>query len=362
MRRALRPTRPRVSVENVIASGAAGPRIRIVAARLSNSLNLGRATRPLTLTLVVSALLSCSTTSAGHPRESGSAPSTGSARIVSVAPGEGRVRDLVVRSPAVHGDVHVRLLLPSAFKSDRPRRWPVLYLLHGCCDTYLSWTRSTDIENFTRNLNALVVMPDGGSVGFYTDWRKGPEWETFHTRELPALLAARYQASRRAVIAGVSMGGLGALDYAARHPGMFTVAASFSGIVDTRLSDDESQGYVSLVRSQGGDPQSLWGDPTADAGVWRAHNPYDLAPLLKGVRLFVSAGDGRPGPLDVSRSHADPIESSIGAENVVFARRLRTLRLDATIDLYGSGTHNWVYWQRELHRAWPLISRGLGLE
>ena len=238
----------------------------------------------------------------------------------------------------------------------------MLYLLHGCCDTYVSWTRSTDIENFTRNLNALVVMPDGGSVGFYTDWRKGPEWETFHTRELPALLAARYQASRRAVIAGVSMGGLGALDYAARHPGMFTVAASFSGIVDTRLSDDESQGYVSLVRSQGGDPQSLWGDPTADAGVWRAHNPYDLAPLLKGVRLFVSAGDGRPGPLDVSRSHADPIESSIGAENVVFARRLRTLRLDATIDLYGAGTHNWVYWQRELHRAWPLISRGLGLE
>ena len=362
MRRALRPTRPRVSVENVIASGAAGPRIRIVAARLSNSLNLGRATRPLTLTLVVSALLSCSATSAGYPRESGSAPSTGSARIVSVAPGEVGCAILLFDRRRYTATCTYGYSCRLHLIRDRPRRWPVLYLLHGCCDTFLSWTRSTDIENFTRNLNALVVMPDGGSVGFYTDWRKGPEWETFHTRELPALLAARYQASRRAVIAGVSMGGLGALDYAARHPGMFTVAASFSGIVDTRLSDDESQGYVSLVRSRGGDPQSLWGDPTADAGVWRAHNPYDLAPLLKGVRLFVSAGDGRPGPLDVSRSHADPIESSIGAENVVFARRLRTLRLDATIDLYGSGTHNWVYWQRELHRAWPLISRGLGLE
>jgi len=43
------------------------------------------------------------------------------------------------------------------------------------------------------------------------------------------------------------------------------------------------------------------------------------------------------------------------------ADRVRELRLDAHIDLYGPGTHNWNYWQRELHRAWPLISNGLGL-
>jgi hypothetical protein len=60
VRRALRLTQPRVSVNSVIASGAAASRIRIVAARLSNSLNAGRATRLLALTLVVSALPSCS--------------------------------------------------------------------------------------------------------------------------------------------------------------------------------------------------------------------------------------------------------------------------------------------------------------
>jgi hypothetical protein len=31
------------------------------------------------------------------------------------------------------------------------------------------------------------------------------------------------------------------------------------------------------------------------------------------------------------------------------------------VDLYGAGTHNWVYWQRELHAAWPLIAGGLGI-
>jgi diacylglycerol O-acyltransferase/trehalose O-mycolyltransferase len=351
----------------VIASTGAASWIRIVAARLSRFRNMGLAARLSALLLVgaLIALMSCGNgSSTSHGRNSGSVPAVASrsesAQIVSAAPVKGRMQDLVVRSPAVRGDVHVRLLLPSRYNTDRSSRWPVLYLLHGCCDTYLSWTRSTDVEKLTRTLNALIVMPDGGKVGFYSDWREGPGWETFHTGELPALLAARYHTSERAVIAGVSMGGLGALVYAARHPGMFTVAASFSGIVHTRLSDAESQGYLSLVASQGGEPQLLWG-PTTDARAWRAHNPYDLAPLLKGVRLFVSAGNGQPGPLDPSRSNTDSIESSIGAENVAFAGRLRTLRLDATIDLYGPGTHNWVYWQRELHRAWPLITRGLGL-
>src|SRR5437764_1451126 len=77
-------------------------------------------------------------------------------------------------------------------------------------------------------------------------------------------------------VAGVSMGGLGALSYAARHRGMFAAAASFSGIVDTRLSPRESSAYQGLVRSQGGDPDLLWGDPAREAALWSAHNPYDL--------------------------------------------------------------------------------------
>jgi S-formylglutathione hydrolase FrmB len=55
-------------------------------------------------------------------------------------------------------------------------------------------------------------MPDGGQVGFYSNWRTGPQWETFHTQELPQLLATPYRANGKAAIAGVSMGGLGALE------------------------------------------------------------------------------------------------------------------------------------------------------
>jgi S-formylglutathione hydrolase FrmB len=172
------------------------------------------------------------------------------ARIVAAKQLDSRSIDLTIESPAVGGPVQVRLLLPADFETQPKRRWPVLYLLHGCCDTYLSWTRSTDIEQLTGKRDLLVVMPDGGKVGFYSNWRNGPQWETFHTEELPELLTSQYRANEKAAIAGVSMGGLGALGYAARHPGKYTAVASFSGIVHTRLSSDESQGYLGLVSSQ----------------------------------------------------------------------------------------------------------------
>ncbi|WP_241994857.1 alpha/beta hydrolase family protein [Kribbella sp. VKM Ac-2568] len=300
-----------------------------------------------------------STASASQSPPSARPPATGGAQLVSTHQVDGRAWDLTVRSPAVGTDVHVRLLLPSRFTSAPDERWPVLYLLHGCCDSYVSWTRSTDIERLSRELDALVVMPDGGKAGFYSDWISGPHWETFHLQELPSLLEERYRANDRRVVAGVSMGGLGSLGYAARHPGMFTVAASFSGIVNTRLAAGESQAYLGLLQSQGEDPHGLWGDPDADVDVWRAHNPYDLAEKLAGTRLYISAGSGQPGPLDSADATFDQTESALRAENEVFVRRVRELHIDAQIDLYSPGTHKWVYWQRELHKAWPLLSDGL---
>jgi S-formylglutathione hydrolase FrmB len=267
--------------------------------------------------------------------------------------------DLLIYSPAVGKEVYVRLLLPARYETASSQRWPVLYLLHGCCDDYTSWTRSTDIEERTRNLDALIVMPDGGRAGFYSNWRSGPAWETFHVSELAAVLTDNYRASDRRVIAGLSMGGLGALDYAARNRGMFAVAASFSGIVHTRLSKDHSRHYLNLLSSEGEDPLALWGDPDDDAEIWKAHNPYDLAPRLAGTKIFVSSGNGRPGPLDPAGTVSDEIETSLGEQNEAFAKRLRELGIDARVELYGAGTHNWVYWQRELDHAWPLITEGL---
>jgi len=319
----------------------------------------GKFWRMLVLTVLVLAVVGCGGAASRSPVTS-SAERVSGLQIVATTVVSARMRDLTVASPALGATVKVRLLLPEHYAAQPKHRWPVLYLLHGCCDTYESWTRSTDVEQLTARSDVLVVMPDGGKAGFYSDWLIGPRWETFHLVELPGILQRDYRASTMMAIAGASMGGLGALDYAARHPGMFRAAASFSGIVDTRLTPRESQRYVDLIHSQGEDPRELWGDPRNHAAVWAAHNPYDLAPNLRGIPLYLAVGTGKPGPLDPTGTAPSTIESALATENQAIAARLRALNIPAQNDFYGPGTHNWPYWQRDLHRAWPLLRQALG--
>jgi S-formylglutathione hydrolase FrmB len=272
------------------------------------------------------------------------------ARIADVARVDDRTRDLTIDSPAV-GSQRVRLLLPPNFDGDTKRTWPVLYLLHGASDSYVSWTRSTDVEALTAGLNLLVVMPEGGDHGYYSDWWNGgkggpPMWETFHTLELRQLLERNWRAGDRRVVAGLSMGGMGAMAYAARHPGMFLAAASYSGVLDTPVGG---------VREA-----ATWGDPRAQEGIWREHNPTDLAPKLQGLALYVSYGDGRPGPLDGPAIGVDDIERRIARENEHFLARLKDAGIAVTVDAYGAGRHDWPYWERELHRSMPLLLQALG--
>ena len=272
-----------------------------------------------------------------------------------------RIVDLNVRSPALDTTAMVRLLTPDGWASGRAaRRWPVLFLLHGCCDAYESWTRSTDIERLPQLRDVLVVMPEGGAVGFYSDWlgsrKPGPAWETFHLAEVPRLLERGYGAGRRRAIAGLSMGGLGAMGYAARHPGMFRAAASFSGLLHPLGDADFLLGLFSAFTP---DPKAIWGDPESDREVWARHDPTELAARLRGTPLFVSSGDGRPGPFEASGASADRIEPTVLRESHAFVTRLHDLGIPVRTDFYGAGTHDWPYWERELRRSLPLLLAGL---
>jgi diacylglycerol O-acyltransferase/trehalose O-mycolyltransferase len=262
-----------------------------------------------------------------------------------------RMLDLTVRSPALGADAKVRLITPVGW-SRRGRAWPVLYLLHGCCDTYRSWTRSTGVESLRELRDVLVVMPEGGDVGFYSDWLDGPAWETFHVDELRRLLERDYGAGSRRAIAGLSMGGLGAIGYAARHPDVFGAAASFSGVLHPLA---HPQWYLGLFGEFTDDPRAIWGDPDAQRDVWAAHDPTELAGRLRGIALFVSSGDGRPGPYDPAGAGRDRLERTVLSESRAFVAALRRLDIPVERDFYGPGTHDWPYWERELERALPLL-------
>ena len=119
------------------------------------------------------------------------------------------------------------------------RRYPVLLLLHGCCDDYRSWVDKGRAEQLTAPLpadrrDARRRQRRAGTATRYNAGAFGPP----RVRDLRLRGAAAVgrrdvplRPAERAV-AGLSMGGFGALKYAARHPGVFQAAASYSGVVD----------------------------------------------------------------------------------------------------------------------------------
>jgi S-formylglutathione hydrolase FrmB len=280
------------------------------------------------------------------------------ARIVKVDTIDARTRDLTIESPSV-GTVTTRLILPSSFDTRKTANWPVLFLLHGCCDTPDSWMRETDVESLTAPTDLLVVTPDGGDQGWYTDWKTADpdapfapnQWETFHLTELPQLLERNYRASDDRVIAGLSMGGYGALNYASRHPEMFKAAASYSGVLDLKVNPWDFTDPESVAR---------WGDPVADAANWDQHNPVKFVDRLMGMPLYVAYGNGQPGPLDLGSTETDELEEWIAQGSDAFVAALKGAGVPATVNAYGAGTHSWVYWQRELHESLPMLLRALG--
>lgn len=296
------------------------------------------------------------------------APS-GAATSGAVVVGETKVADrqvdLDVRSTALGRTVKVRLLTPDGWDHRSPNQtWPVLYLLHGCCGDYTSWTAMTDVARIPRLRHVLVVMPEAGDTGWYSDWWNygnggAPAWETFHLRELRPLLEEHYGAGTRRVVAGLSMGGLGALLYAGRHPGMFRAAASFSGMVDPLAPN--GPGWIDyFMSSYGYDPLRLWGDPTRQRAIWEAHDPAYLSSNLARIPVFLSCGNGTPGELDAPNTGFNQLEADFLVENENTAaaiRRAGGARL--TTDFYGNGTHAWAYWQRELHRSLPMLLKAL---
>jgi diacylglycerol O-acyltransferase / trehalose O-mycolyltransferase len=275
-----------------------------------------------------------------------------------------RLRELTVDSPALGRKAGLLLITPPEFSPDASRRWPLLMLMHGADAGPSSWIENTALVELCTDLDALVAIPEAGQIGFYSDWHRlardgtRPRWECFHLDEVPSLLAARYRAGETRVIAGVSMGGYGAIAYAAKRPGMFAAAASFSGLLHITRRGMPAFVALMLLRERE-HPHALWGSPRRDHAVWQANDPYELAPRLRGTALYVSRADGHPPPEDDVPSGCGPLERWIAPTSESFAARLAALRIPVLVSR-GRGGHEWPTWRRELERAWPFLVEALG--
>jgi S-formylglutathione hydrolase FrmB len=266
-----------------------------------------------------------------------------------------RLLEFTLDTSALKQPTHVRVLLPVGYRSSK-RRYPVLYLLHGARGYYGSWTKAA--LNLTKRLPLIVVTPDGGPVGFYSDWwndGKGgpPMWETYHTGELIPWVDSRFRTKavgRARAVAGYSMGGFGALSYAARHPGLFSVAASFSGVADSNYSP-----LWELYYTPTGKP-AIWGPRETEEARWHAHNPVDLAPLLGYTRVLLFTGNGQAG--GAYGGGPDPFEADIEQTNLNLDRRLDELGIPHFFQDQ-PGTHATIYAKHYLAETLPYLMRVL---
>ena len=138
-------------------------------------------------------------------------------------------------SPAVDRTMKYNIVLPVDY-AQSGERYPVLYLLHGAGQNYTSWSRM-GVEFYARQVGELiVVMPDGGN-SWYVNWAESADgqknaWEDHIIEDVVGHVDANYRTIDRRegrAIAGLSMGGFGALALGLKHSPMFISLGSTSG-------------------------------------------------------------------------------------------------------------------------------------
>ncbi|MCK2215239.1 esterase family protein [Actinomadura sp. ATCC 31491] len=286
--------------------------------------------------------------------------------VVETVVKEGRVLDLTITSPLINVPGRVRLLLPPGYSKDAAGRWPVLWLLHGGGGSYTDWDVKGAVDAIVGDRQVLVVMPDSGPCSGYVDWKDPSlpprKWESFHMGELYDLLRNEYRAGDQQAIAGLSMGGGGAVGYAEHYPGRFRAAASFSGALD--LDYPGGPGLPAMVAIQSGATacgvtvEQIYG-PVGGA-YWNRYNPARNAEALRGTRLYIATGDGQAGT-DASGAGnpvlVDVVEQSVYGMAARFTDQLGELDIPARVHFKPFHRHDWVNWQGELRRSLDFLLR-----
>ncbi|WP_405494174.1 alpha/beta hydrolase [Nocardia sp. NBC_00511] len=299
-------------------------------------------------------------------------------RILDISVVDDRHLLMTVFSAAMNTELQVEVDRPVDISAPRP----VLYLLSGGSGGIgqASWDRQTGASEFLTGKNVNVVQPLGGAGSYYADWRSPDpflgvvKWKTYLTDELPPLIDSALGTTGVNAIAGVSMSGTSVLQLAIAKPGLYRSVASYSGCA--QISDALGQAYVRLTSAySGGDAGNMYGPPGDP--MWSANDPFTHAEGLRGMDIYLSSGNGMPGPYDKAGDRhlvggGDALANQILVGGMIevavdqctrnLAARLADLDIPATVELRPYGTHSWGYWADELHASWPLLAHSLDLQ
>jgi len=277
------------------------------------------------------------------------------------------------------------IYLPPSYAADRARRYPVVYLLHGAWGSEDDWLQKGGIDVVMDSLIAagmpemIVVMPDGDD-GFYTDWApryrrklcplrtdlresaerycvRHPGYDDYIARDLVRQIDNTYRTEadgRHRGIAGLSMGGFGALALAAEYPDVWAAAASHSGAVELlALEVDSAAGTVTYAAR----PDTL---RTTWPEIW---------PLLGPVfgtdakDWFARDPVGRIAGMNAeARGRLPALYADVGTEDRLLlnnrALRAELARMGVPLEYHEyRGEHTWPYWRAHVTQSLTWLSR-----
>jgi len=240
--------------------------------------------------------------------------------------------DHIPQSVKVNLPLNILIPEPGEMKDIPVRDRKVLYLLHGLSDDASAWQRYSSIEIYARQYGLVVVMPSVGR-SFYLDQPNGQRYFTYLVEELPRYLEDVFGLKPRReqkLIAGLSMGGYGAVKAALLYPERYFAAASFSGVLSLAIMDSQSD-HPDRKEFEGlfGNLERLAGSQN-DPLAWlqKAADKREFLP-----RLYASCG----------------LEDDLYPVNVMFREACK--KYNVPLEYHEApGKHDWYFWDAEIQR------------
>lgn len=255
--------------------------------------------------------------------------------------------------------VPVNVILPldkpvlPGMKAPEFKPFKTLYLLHGVLGSYIDWVSGSCIQRWAEERDLAVVMPSGDNM-FYVDQPAGNNYYGEYVgKELVEFTRKMFPLSCRredTFIAGLSMGGYGALRNGLKYSDTFGCIAGLSSALITEGIEkrtEDADGSFLEKRSYG---EFIFGDlskvKNSDKDLrWLAGK---IAEEKKAFpRIYMAVGD----------------KDMLTEKNREFAEYFRDLGADVTFEV-GSGGHEWDFWNRYIKHVidWlPLENVNAGI-
>ena len=262
----------------------------------------------------------------------------------------GRIECNSLPSKILAHPVNYCVILPPSYDADKTRRFPILYFFHGLGDNEQMFVHAGGF-NLVQDLwergqigEFLIATPNADAT-FYINSRDGKaRYEDFLVQEFLPGIETRYRSrpgrANRGV-AGVSMGGYGALHLAFRHPQLFSAVSAHSPALIDKLPAFTAPTSGGSMRSRV--LGATFGSPP-DPAFWDHNSPLTLARSanLAGVKIYFDCGD----------QDDFGFESGATALDKILASR----HIPREAHIY-SGRHDWQYFAEHLPASLEFHSR-----